>query len=220
MYHRPAPPSPYVSVVIGTYGDRDVWTPLAERAERSVPDRYPVWRVHAETLAAARNEGAEHVDTPFVVFLDADDYLAPGYLEAIEAEIVGTSPEPGMLPHAMLTPRVAYGARNRWQTPKFHREVDLRDGNWLVIGTAVPRSAFLAAGGFDDRWPIYEDWALFATLHRDGLPIVRVPDAVYRASRRESRSGLGPSRNHSLPHAARAEWHKRIHDHVWGERPS
>lgn len=47
-------------------------------AAASADDRFTVLRHHeARGLGAARNIGLEHVDTPFVGFLDADDELTP-----------------------------------------------------------------------------------------------------------------------------------------------
>lgn len=56
----------------------------------------------------------------------------------------------------------------------------LLDGNYLVIGTLVPRRLFLEVGGFTD-WPLYEDWDLWLRCTRAGARVAQVPRAVYRA---------------------------------------
>src|SRR5690606_41491173 len=71
-----------ISVVIGTYGDLDEWMPLVRRAAASVRGQAPrdlVW-MHAQSLAEARNKGAMAATGEWLLFLDADDTLAPGYL--------------------------------------------------------------------------------------------------------------------------------------------
>src|SRR5690554_3198459 len=71
-----------ISVVIGTYGDLDEWAPFVRRAAASVKGQAPrdlVW-MHAQSLAEARNKGAMAATGEWLLFLDADDTLAPGYL--------------------------------------------------------------------------------------------------------------------------------------------
>ena len=63
--------------------------------------------------------------------------------------------------------------------PVLAERVDLRHGNYIAIGAAVPAASFFAVGGFD-AYPILEDWALWLKLANSGLGVVDVPEAVYR----------------------------------------
>src|SRR5436190_22016125 len=75
-----------VTVVIGTFGS-EAWCELAR--VRAIPSAeaqgVEVVHIHGATLAAARNAGLELVESEWVVHLDADDELAPGYVEAMLA---------------------------------------------------------------------------------------------------------------------------------------
>lgn len=183
-----------ISVIIGTYGS-DEWRDLAwSRAWPSVPDPEPLALpgkpylrsqervvVHADTLAEARNRGAEAAKNPWLCFLDADDELTLGYIAAMWAAIFAAG---AMSLDCLYTPQVEYvlPGGKRTEPPKFWPEVPIEDGNWLVIGTVVPRQLFMEVGGFEE-WPMWEDWALFARMQKAGARVVKVPDAVYRAHR-------------------------------------
>lgn len=182
-----------ISVVIATYGDLS-WEDLGhERAKPSAMQQNPetLVCVHLEggTLAEARNLGASDAGGDWLCFLDADDELAPGYLDAMRAKMhewnlwrredVRENP-------LLLSPSVQYvsptGAESKPQLPNRHQQM-----TWLnhcVIGTLVPKALFRQVGGFSADYPIYEDWAMFLACVRAGAKIVDVPDAVYRAFER------------------------------------
>jgi len=182
-----------VTVVVATFGDRARWDDLAERAVASAErEGVPVVRVHGETLHEARNAGGERAQSEWLCFLDADDQLEPGYFEAMAA---GTADLRG--------PAVRYVTTGRPARPKVWPAMDLRDGNYLVIGTLVRRSLFLQVGGFRD-WPLYEDWCLWQRCSIAGASVETLPDAVYRAHVSMT------SRNRAPGRAERERWHHEI----------
>jgi glycosyltransferase involved in cell wall biosynthesis len=71
-----------ITVVIATYGE-EIWREYAKRASASAQSQAPVIEVHGEDLAGARNQGLALVETEYVVHLDADDVLLPGYVNAM-----------------------------------------------------------------------------------------------------------------------------------------
>jgi len=173
-----------VTVVVGTYGDVS-WKQLAEsRAIPSVGD-VPVLHVHGETLAEARNKGLEWVETDWVVFLDADDELTPGYFDAMAAGFAD-----------LRAPAVEYVGTSR-QSPYMPKVAGhghdcdgdcLTEGNWLVIGTAARTNIVRDVGGFRE-WEVYEDWDLWLRCYLAGATVEAVPEAIYRAHvRRDSRN--------------------------------
>lgn len=171
-----------VTAIVATYGDRDVWDPLAERALASINEQDPaptaVIRHHGETLHGCRNEAVAQVETEWVCLVDADDELAPGYFRAMEHR--GAD---------LRAPWVRYIIKGRPTPEQIPRgTADLTDGNRMVIGTLVRREMFLAAGGFRD-WPFYEDWDLWQRCWRLGATVEFVRQAVYCAHvRRDSRN--------------------------------
>ncbi len=203
------------SIIIASYGTRR-WKNLGDN--RAYPSAitqgaHEVIRLHEPdgTVASVRNRAAVRATGDFLVFLDADDELAPGYIAAMqEMNRLLIPPPPGA--SWLLTPKVRDINRQsrRQGRDDFRRECDLRDSNWLVIGTAVSRTLFHQVDGFDDRedYGAYEDWALWLKCTKGGAVPVKVPDAVYVVHWDMN------SRHREPPHDVRAMWHYTIgHDH-------
>jgi glycosyltransferase involved in cell wall biosynthesis len=175
-----------IGVVVATFGDADVWVPLAARAAASAhaqtrpPD--DVVCVHGFALHEARNAGAAELDTEWIVFLDADDSLDAGYLAAMEAAIARLGDGEHLLQPATLG--VYPDGREDSHPVLIPPKASLLDGNHLVIGTAVRRDLFQRVGGFRD-WPLYEDWCVWIRCWLEGAVPVGVPAAVYRVTVRE-----------------------------------
>lgn len=199
------------TVVIGTFGSQ-VWPTLAKR--RAIPSaRRQGCRViheHRDTLAQARNAALEQVETEFVIHLDADDELTPGYVEAM---LAGSAD--------LRVPAVT-NVFSKWKEvpPHFPRVYGhkhdcvgecLRSGNWIVVGACVRAELAQGIGWEEFGWS--EDWALWARCWKAGATIERVPDAVYRAFRRMS------SRNR-IANRVSVDWHRKIEAAVWPEEES
>lgn len=179
-----------VMVAVCTYGDES-WIQTAQRAIASAAPQGPVIHRHGETLAAARNAALHEAGTEWIVFLDADDELEPGYITTLMAGTADvrapavryvTSLRPSRAPYV---PRVA-GHRHACTGDC------LEDGNWLVVGSLIRRDLAVAAGGWHE-WPLYEDWDLFLRLKRAGASFEAIPDAIYRAHVRMDSRNRAPS---------------------------
>lgn len=192
------------TVVVATFGDPE-WRQLAQRAVRSAATQgVPVIHAHGETLADARQRGLDQVETPWVVHLDADDELEPGYFTAMRQ---GTADIRCPLIRFMIDGR----QRNVWQ-PRVagHRHdctaecITSGAGNWLPIGVFARVALLQAAGGWRD-WPVYEDFDLWMrALLEPGATCELVPGAVYRAHVRPD------SRNRAPDMAWKNEVHRQI----------
>lgn len=175
------------TICVGTFGGSE-WVELAH--DRAVPSAeeqgVPVVHRHAATLARARNDCLALVKTPWVIFLDADDELGEGYVEAMgrgsaDLRAPAVSYVKGGRPRPPYVPRVA-GHRHACTG------VCLIEGNWLVIGTAIRAEIVREVGGFKE-WPVYEDWCLFQRCWMAGVSVEAIPEAVYIAqSRPDSRN--------------------------------
>lgn len=197
-----------ISVCISTFGTEE-WR------ERAWQHAYPstigqgceVIIVHQEkgTVASSRNEAAKRAHGQWLIFLDADDQLAPGYVEAMERSLNGP---------ALYLPQTQFAswtARNRVWPASFLPDCSLRDGNPLIIGTMVPRDLFLEVDGFTEGVELYEDWMLFAQLWKKGAEVVKVPRAIYIAYMRRR------SRNRVQNGQIRLYWHQWIGHQVFPE---
>jgi hypothetical protein len=190
-----------VTIVVATYGD-DWWRRLAER--RALPSAdaqgVPVVYAHARTLHDARNAGLAEVTTGWVVHLDADDELEPGYIEAMAGSA------------DVRAPSVRYVRNGRPGFPAMPRVAGhthtcvaecLTQGNWLVVGAMVRTDLLRKVGGWRD-FPWSEDWDVWLRCHLAGATIEAIPQAVYRAHVRPN------SRNRGATHAQRMAAHRAI----------
>lgn len=164
-----------ISVIIASYGERR-WEILAQR--RPFPTAVGFHEVILKhepdaTLAEVRNAGAAEANGEYLLFVDADDSLAPGFADAMQAALAEQGPG-----EYLLTPAIQYGADKRFSAPSFWPEIDIRTGNWMVVGTLIPRHIFESIGGWAEyEWS--EDWDLWARAMKAGALPVKVPEASY-----------------------------------------
>ena len=173
-----------ISVVISTYGDEE-WAELAwSRAYPSVweqdhPNEVIIDHIPDATIAQVRNALARKATGDWLCFLDADDELAPGFLDSMRRAEQRT---PSHRVPALFTPAVSYVRKGRAQPPKFNdRGISLQDDNWLIVGTLIRKDLFMEIGGFNDYEHGFEDFSLWNKAWQMGAQIVKVPDAVYLA---------------------------------------
>ena len=170
-----------ISIVITTYGD-DAWRELAwSRAYPSTVDQdaHEVI-VHHEPnmpIGPARNAAALLASGDHLVFLDADDELAPGYVGAME-QAIREAANPSLI---LGYPTVRYMRKNRAQPHLLRPVGDLRHDNFMVIGTVISGGLFRFVGGFSNYDHGYEDWSLWAKAWKAGGVVTPVPPAVYVA---------------------------------------
>jgi glycosyltransferase involved in cell wall biosynthesis len=195
------------TICIGTFGGSE-WVQLAH--ERAVPSAeaqgVPVIHRHAPTLARARNECVALADSEFVIHLDADDELEPGYVEAMTASS-GDVRVPRVSCYrdgAPIAGGVFMPFINRRHRRMHECEADcLQFGSWIVVGAAVRKRLVEEVGGWNE-WEVYEDFDLWQRCWLAGAAIIPTPDAIYRQHLRDG------SRNHTLsPEAMQA-----VHDEI------
>lgn len=161
-----------VSIIVPTFGNFDTWDAVAETAVKSAyaqTVKAEIIRVHEQTLAKARNRGAEQARGKWLIFLDADDELNEEYVEAMLAGD-GNIRQPSTVD---FTGGFAHGV------PNLIPQTDLLTRNYLVIGSMVTSDLFDKAGGFEE-YPILEDWSFFLSCIANGGKVGQVPKAVYR----------------------------------------
>lgn len=181
-----------VTVVVPWFGD--LHTRLA--VDRALPSAFRAFGDHAprvigctgDTVAGARQNGLDGVETEWVVFLDADDELTPGYLEAMATGTADVR-APAVEYYDHTGPVVRHIPAALWRKDRFapmrhHRppypESCLCSGNWVPIGSMVRADLLRAVGGWRD-FPWSEDWDLWLRCHLAGASFEQVPKAVYRA---------------------------------------
>lgn len=220
-------------VVVVDDGSTDPGTePVLERLERL--DGVEVIRQPNRGVCAARNAGLARVRTPLWLVLDADDRLAPGALAAMREPL---ERDPGL--------GYAYGFMRFFGEMSGVMRFPPFDPYRLLyrhtVGlTALARAEVLAAtGGYDPRFPHYEDWELWLHALARGHEGHRV-DAVTLEYRRHGGGKFASDRSryhaswralrrkHAALYARRAELAERsdmgpleraVYRWFWGPRP-
>lgn len=184
------------SILIGTHGEAR-WAELAWDRAYSSADTQGAMEVIIRhepkaSLAVVRNRMAKDSIGEMLVFLDADDELAPGYIDAMRTQVAArpgqvwteSGPRPvrssELRPHHLLVPAVQYVNGDRETEPAVPQQGRWPQLNECVIGTAVPRSLFFNVGGFREL-PSLEDYDLWLRCWDAGAKLTYVTDAVYRA---------------------------------------
>lgn len=129
----------------------------------------------------ARNRGADIATGQFLVFLDADDLLAPDFVERCLRQYLET-PQ-----HYIYTDaHTQYGYYDAPECSEMSRwlsgNVDLYHFNTVLM----PRTFYDRVGGYDESLTALEDTDFFCKLHYQGLCGERAAGAVF-----EYRSQLG-----------------------------
>lgn len=168
-----------MTVVVATFGSDD-WADLGSATARN----HDAVHVHGDTLHDARNTAAEDADSEWLIYLDADDWLADGYVAAMAAGVWD-----------LRAPRLRLHYPDRVVVPDLPAR-DIERTNPCCVGTAIRRDMLLAVGGWPDL-PGWEDWFVFLRAARRGASIEHIPAAVYEARVRPE------SRNQTVPDAAR-----------------
>jgi glycosyltransferase involved in cell wall biosynthesis len=134
----------------------------------------------------ASNVGAAHALGEKLVFVDADDVVAPGYLAAMAAALDRHEFVTASFDQTTLNPewvRAAHGPA--WRVP----EEPLPDQFGVLpnagASIGIVRSVFEACGGFPDDLPRMYDIAMSWELQLSGTELHYVPEAVYRVRYRE-----------------------------------
>jgi glycosyltransferase involved in cell wall biosynthesis len=156
--------------------------------------RYPELRYHrtpqSQGLAATRNAAADMVQTEWVVYLDADDWLDPHFVERGERWL---ERHPGCdvltTDMAVLRPDRA-PVHVRARVPRSWR--GLLRKNTVFQTSFVRRSMVQALSGYDPTFA-YEDWEFWIRALKAGNFIARLPGV--HVFRREHGSNYGALAN-------------------------
>jgi glycosyltransferase involved in cell wall biosynthesis len=149
--------------------------------------------------AWATNQGVRHASGKKLIFIDADDEVAPGYLAAMTEGLERHDFIVSAFDHEALNPQWLHSAHGRFARDPQNPLAD----HFGILPSAggsvgITRAAFEAAGGFPDEFPRMYDIALSWNVQFAGIALHYVPDAVYRVRYRSSllelyRQGLAGS---------------------------
>jgi glycosyltransferase involved in cell wall biosynthesis len=136
-------------------------------------------------LSRVRNLAAAEVATERVVFLDADDWLDPRYIERAEAKLAA-QPAIDVLTTDMTIVRGDRTRVFRARVPEFWN--DLLARNTIVQTSVIRRSLIAAIGGYDPTLD-FEDWDFWIRVLQSGGRMARLPGAhVFRREHDRNKS--------------------------------
>lgn len=134
-------------------------------------------------VSAARNSGIEMARHEWLVFLDADDWLAPGHLARM-AEVIAAEPDIGLVycSWVRVLPAGRHGPVECGEPLADPLPELARTCRFAIHSCAVRRSLVCAVGGFDESLKTCEDWDLWIRVARTRSRFVHIPEvlAFYR----------------------------------------
>ncbi len=133
--------------------------------------------IHQENsgVCIARNVAVEKASGEFLLPLDADDMIAPTYIEKALNEF--NKNEKCKLVYCNLH---FFGARNSdWILPEFKYE-NLLWMNQIFVTSLIRKSDFLSAGGYNPNMKNgYEDWDFYLSLLKPDDVIIKIPEILF-----------------------------------------
>lgn len=181
--------TPSFEVIAVDDGSTDSTPSVLERMAAD-ESRIQVIRQRNAGPSAARNAAIDRAGGAYLTFLDSDDLLMPGYLEAVAASFA-TDPRIGLVHvRAWVLDEVAGGGRVRravWPPPGYvtgsgpepgqpaDAVVALASGNYVGAVQTALRAAVEGAGGLDDDLHQAEDYDLWVRIAIAGFRVVMAP---------------------------------------------
>jgi len=127
-------------------------------------------------ICGGRNEAFKHVETDYVLPLDADDYIDPTYVEKTIAKM---EPNVGIV----STEMIYHGKLEGMITPAWTQtyESELQANN-ITVTSLVRSQAILMAGPWDPNLRGWEDWDMWLRILKQGYKhdVVHEPLFHYR----------------------------------------
>ena len=164
-----------LEIVIVDDGSPDDTAAVAERLAGAHTERpIRLLRQANQGLSASRNNGIAATSGEYVLVLDADDLIAPTFVEDC-VQVLDTRPDVS----------IAYGQQRYFGEENEFTQMPEYDFTLLTRRNLFPctalyrRQAFTDVGGYNERMTSYEDWDFWLGCGERGHFGVFVPHAVF-----------------------------------------
>ncbi len=129
---------------------RDTPEPLPARIPAAIAERTVIVTLQGRGPASARNAGWRAAEpAEWVVFLDDDVRVGPRWRDRLIADLTGQPAQVAGVQGMIEVPLPAGRQPTDWE----RGTAGLATARWITADMAYRRSALLAAGGFDERFP-------------------------------------------------------------------
>lgn len=162
--------------VIVDNGSTDGSAELARRFVAQLPNLRIVTSTAGKGPAFARNVGASVATGDALIFVDQDDEVAPGYINAMGHKLATCEFVGARVDHKTLNPQLLVEARFPWQSDDLMRGGFLPATSGCALG--IRRGLFEVLGGFDERFLYAQDIELSWRAQLAGTELCFVPDAI------------------------------------------
>lgn len=127
-------------------------------------------------VATARNRGIELASAPYVLPLDADNKLCPGFVEPA-LEILEAQPEVGVV----YGDRLDFGMRSGTVAVPPFELGRMLSANWIDACAILRKDVWRSCGGYDAEMPIpgWEDWDLWLGASERGWRFHHLPGETF-----------------------------------------
>lgn len=156
-----------ICIPIGLYHTDIYHEAVASAEQQTIPCEITIYvDIKQRGAGYARNRLASTVDTPFIVFLDADDRLTPDFVEQCLKVW-----EPGYYVYTgwRLSPTETRIPKSR---------IPYAESGYHLVTTLLPMAYFNAVGGFDEDLPGHEDADLYLKLAREHYCGILIPEPL------------------------------------------
>lgn len=202
------------AIVVDDGSDDGITMDVLRKLERE--GRAVLARQEHQGPAAARNRAMALATGDYLLPLDADDRIAPTYIEKA-LEVMRARPEVGVCYcHAELFGELS----GPWALPAYSLRQMLVD-NVVFVTALMRREVFEQAGGFDETFRTgMEDYDFFLTVLEKGWEIVQLPETLFyyriKAASRSKRL-MADQRDYQAVYQRLFEKHRALYAAHWQE---
>ena len=132
-------------------------------------------------LSSARNSGINHACGEYILPLDADDILAPTYLEKA-VKVFTDFPQTTLV----YCQGCFFGVREGVWDLHYEDYQTLLLGNSIFCSALYRKDDCISIGGYDEKMKLgYEDWEFYIRLLNDSSVVYQIPEVLFSYRKKE-----------------------------------